>query len=182
MAPRLMAALGSQRERYQSAAEIHRCSGIAPVVASSGKQHWVHWRWACPKFLRLTFQRVGTPFDCVLGLGSRVLRPAARKREPAEYGDPLARLQMDSHPFPLLGAFQAVRRGRLSSSIGGASAESTAHRCSCRPPVEKRRWLQQNRASRGLTEKLRCLSSYQTLHCTAAFQIRKAKTIRSGKQ
>ena len=55
MAPRLMAALGSQRERYQSAAEIQQYSGIAPVVASSGKQHWVHWRWACPKFLRQTF-------------------------------------------------------------------------------------------------------------------------------
>jgi transposase len=55
MAPRLVAALGSQRERYQSAAEIQRYSGIAPVVASSGKQHWVHWRWACPKFLRQTF-------------------------------------------------------------------------------------------------------------------------------
>jgi len=55
MAPRLIAALGSQRERYQSAAEIQRYSGIAPVVASSGKQHWVHWRWACPKFLRQTF-------------------------------------------------------------------------------------------------------------------------------
>jgi len=44
MAPRLVAALGSQRERYQSAVEIQRYSGIAPVVASSGKQHWVHWR------------------------------------------------------------------------------------------------------------------------------------------
>src|SRR5262245_6578440 len=55
MAPRLMAALGSRRERYQSAAEIQRYSGIAPVVVSSGKQHWVHWRWACPKFLRQTF-------------------------------------------------------------------------------------------------------------------------------
>jgi transposase len=55
MAPRLIAALGSQRERYQSAAEIQQYSGIAPVVASSGKQHWVHWRWACPKFLRQTF-------------------------------------------------------------------------------------------------------------------------------
>ncbi len=55
MAPRLIAALGSQRERYQSAAELQRYSGIAPVVASSGKQHWVHWRWACPKFLRQTF-------------------------------------------------------------------------------------------------------------------------------
>ena len=55
MAPRLIAAMGSQRERYQSAAEIQRYSGIAPVVASSGKQRWVHWRWACPKFLRQTF-------------------------------------------------------------------------------------------------------------------------------
>ena len=51
MAPRLIAALGSQRERYQGAAEIQRYSGIAPVVASSGKQHWVHWRWACSAFV-----------------------------------------------------------------------------------------------------------------------------------
>ncbi len=55
LAPRLIAALGSRRERYQNAAEVQRYSGIAPVVASSGKQHWVHWRWACPKFLRQTF-------------------------------------------------------------------------------------------------------------------------------
>ena len=55
MAPRLIAALGSQRERYQSAVEIQRYSGIAPVVASSGQQNWVQWRWSCPKFLRQTF-------------------------------------------------------------------------------------------------------------------------------
>jgi len=55
MAPRLIAAMGSQRERYPSAAEIQQYSGIAPVVASSGKLRWVHWRWACPKFLRQTF-------------------------------------------------------------------------------------------------------------------------------
>ena len=34
---------------------VQRYSGIAPVVASSGKQHWVHWRWACPEFFRQTF-------------------------------------------------------------------------------------------------------------------------------
>jgi len=55
LAPRLVGALGSQRDRYQSADEILRYSGIAPVVERSGKQHWVHWRWACPKFLRQTF-------------------------------------------------------------------------------------------------------------------------------
>jgi hypothetical protein len=55
LTPRLIAAMGSQRERYQVAQEIQCYSGIAPVVASSGQQHWVHWRWACPKFLRQTF-------------------------------------------------------------------------------------------------------------------------------
>lgn len=56
LVPRLMAALGTQRDRYQSAGEIQCYSGIAPVVERSGNQHWVHWRWACPKFLRQTFQ------------------------------------------------------------------------------------------------------------------------------
>lgn len=55
LAPRLIAALGSQRDRYQTAHEIQCYSGIAPVTASSGKQKWVHWRWCCPRFLRQTF-------------------------------------------------------------------------------------------------------------------------------
>src|SRR5947209_14562840 len=55
LAPRLIAALGTRRDRYQSASELQCYSGIAPVLASSGKQHWVHWRWACPKFVRQTF-------------------------------------------------------------------------------------------------------------------------------
>ena len=55
LTPRLIAALGSQRDRYQTAHEVQCYSGIAPVVATSGKQRWVHWRWACPKFLRQTF-------------------------------------------------------------------------------------------------------------------------------
>jgi len=56
LAPRLAAAFGSDRHRYQSAEEIQQFSGIAPVTESSGKMHWVHWRMACPKFLRQTFQ------------------------------------------------------------------------------------------------------------------------------
>jgi len=60
LAPRLIAALGTQRDRYQSASELQSYSGIAPVLASSGKQCWVHWRWACPKFLRQTFHEWAT--------------------------------------------------------------------------------------------------------------------------
>jgi len=55
LAPRLIAALGTQRDRYARASDLQCYSGIAPVLATSGKQHWVHWRWACPKFLRQTF-------------------------------------------------------------------------------------------------------------------------------
>jgi hypothetical protein len=31
-------------------------TGIAPVTEASGKSRWVHFRRACPKFLRQTFQ------------------------------------------------------------------------------------------------------------------------------
>ena len=55
LAPRLLAAFGSQRERYGSAQEMQSYSGIAPVTESSGKKQWVHFRFACPKFLRQTF-------------------------------------------------------------------------------------------------------------------------------
>ena len=55
IAPRLIAAMGSQRDRYDSAYQIQCYSGIAPVVSSSGKKHHVHCRWACPAFLRQTF-------------------------------------------------------------------------------------------------------------------------------
>jgi len=55
LAPRLAAAFGSNRHRYQSAEELQQFSGIAPVTESSGKTCWVHWRMACPKFLRQTF-------------------------------------------------------------------------------------------------------------------------------
>jgi transposase len=55
LAPRLLAAFGSQRERYDSAREVQCYSGIAPVTEKSGKMKWVHFRWACPKFLRQSF-------------------------------------------------------------------------------------------------------------------------------
>jgi transposase len=55
LAPRLIAAFGTCRDRYRTAHELQCYSGIAPVVESSGKQRWVHYRWSCPKFLRQTF-------------------------------------------------------------------------------------------------------------------------------
>ena len=42
-------------EEIATAAALQMLTGIAPVTERSGKRHWVHWRWACPKFLRQTF-------------------------------------------------------------------------------------------------------------------------------
>jgi transposase len=55
LVPRLIAALGTDRTRYRTAHELQCYSGIAPVIESSGKQRWIHYRRACPKFLRQTF-------------------------------------------------------------------------------------------------------------------------------
>ena len=44
-APRLLVAFGENRERYQSANEIQRYAGIAPVLERSGNQSWTHWRF-----------------------------------------------------------------------------------------------------------------------------------------
>jgi transposase len=55
LAPRLLVAFGEDRDRYQTAQDLLRYAGIAPVKESSGQKSWVHWRWSCPKFLRQTF-------------------------------------------------------------------------------------------------------------------------------
>lgn len=55
LAPRLLVAFGEQRERFKSAADMQKYSGIAPVTERSGKKHWVHWRLQCPTFMRQTF-------------------------------------------------------------------------------------------------------------------------------
>lgn len=55
MGPRMLAALGDNRERFHSAEEIQSYAGIAPVTERSGQKCWVHWRWQCSKFVRQTF-------------------------------------------------------------------------------------------------------------------------------
>jgi hypothetical protein len=55
LAPRLLCAFGSQRDRWEDAESVASFSGIAPVTKQSGKQRQVHRRFACPKYLRQTF-------------------------------------------------------------------------------------------------------------------------------
>ena len=55
LAPRLLCAFGSRRDRWEDAESLASFSGIAPVTKRSGKQCKVHRRFACPKHLRQTF-------------------------------------------------------------------------------------------------------------------------------
>ncbi|WP_316431703.1 transposase [Leptolyngbya sp. NK1-12] len=55
LAPRLLAAFGEDRLRFDNAQQMMCYFGIAPVRESSGKKNWVPWRWSCPIFLRQTF-------------------------------------------------------------------------------------------------------------------------------
>ncbi|WP_019029713.1 IS110 family transposase, partial [Colwellia piezophila] len=55
MAPRLLVAMGENRDRFKHASEVQMYAGIAPVTQRSGQKSWVHWRWQCSKFLRQSF-------------------------------------------------------------------------------------------------------------------------------
>jgi len=56
LGPRLLAGLGSQRERFAaSAAQLQRYTGVAPVTKRSGGSCYIHRRYCCPKFHRQSF-------------------------------------------------------------------------------------------------------------------------------
>ena len=55
LAPRLLTAFGSDRERWDHADQIASYAGEAPVTRQSGKQKSVHRRYSCPQYLRQTF-------------------------------------------------------------------------------------------------------------------------------
>jgi len=55
LTPRLIAAFGTNRARYQDAEELQRFSGIAPITRASGRTKSVRFRRAASKFLRQTF-------------------------------------------------------------------------------------------------------------------------------
>jgi len=55
LAPRLLAGLGSERERFGRAENLQRLSGIAPVTKQSGGKCHIHRRYLCPTFLKQSF-------------------------------------------------------------------------------------------------------------------------------
>jgi transposase len=55
LGPRLLASMGSERDRFASPAHLQRFSGIAPVTKQSGASRYIHRRYRCPVFCKQTF-------------------------------------------------------------------------------------------------------------------------------
>jgi transposase len=55
LAPRLLVAFGTNRDRFGSATEVAQFYGVAPVIRQSGRTQSVHTRHRCPKFGRQSF-------------------------------------------------------------------------------------------------------------------------------
>lgn len=55
LTPRVIAAFGTNREKFTAAIDLQSFSGIGPVTERSGKRHVVKRRLACPKFVLQTF-------------------------------------------------------------------------------------------------------------------------------
>ncbi|MEQ9321587.1 MAG: transposase [Polyangiaceae bacterium] len=54
-APRLLAAFGEDRERFDNAGDVQCSTGIAPVLKRSGDMAIVQMRYRCDRFLKQTF-------------------------------------------------------------------------------------------------------------------------------
>lgn len=55
LAPRLLAAFGTDRHRFRSPTEVQNAMGISPIKKASGNVLLIQWRKGCPKFLRQRF-------------------------------------------------------------------------------------------------------------------------------
>jgi transposase len=55
LATRLLATMGADRERFESATNLQRYTGIAPVTKQSGGKRYIHRHYLCPKYHRQSF-------------------------------------------------------------------------------------------------------------------------------
>lgn len=96
LAPRLLAAWGSDRKRFPGADNMQCFAGPAPVTVRSGKSKWVHRRFAGPSFVGQTFHEFAAP--------SRLKSPWAQA-----YYQQMREKGNDHHPAVRALAFKWIR-------------------------------------------------------------------------
>jgi len=121
LVPRMMAAFGTRRERYQSAYEMQCYSGIAPITEASGNS-----LGPCPLCLPQAsapdISRIRGQFHPAIEVGPGLLPGSAEGEEPiAPRGGPLAGIQMAAHhPYDEEIYMQSLRRrgSLLAGTLG----------------------------------------------------------------
>ena len=95
LAPRLLCAFGSQRNRWEHADCLASFTGIAPVTFQSGKSRGVHRRHACSKYLRQTFHEFAECARRYLPVEQSPISHAPRPRDEASRCATKDRSQLD---------------------------------------------------------------------------------------
>jgi len=99
LAPRLLAAFGSQRARYGSAQEVQAYSGIAPVER---KKEVDTFSLGGPEVSATKLSRVGWALDYAVAVGTVLLRATTPTGQGAPRRGASAGIQMDTYRIPLL--------------------------------------------------------------------------------
>jgi transposase len=115
LAPRLLVAFGSRRERWRHSLDLATYSGIAPVIEQSGKRSIVHWRSRLSQIRPTKPARICALFPALLYLGQTLLSNPARSRQQPPRRAPRPGLQMDPHSFPLLAGSLPLRSRQIYS-------------------------------------------------------------------
>jgi len=108
LGPRLLASLGSQRERFDSAANLQHYTGIAPVTKKSGGYQEKRRLLLHPPALSVSeippakFPRVCQGERPAQSLGGGVLSATTHQRRSASHGGARTSLQMATHYLALL--------------------------------------------------------------------------------
>ena len=102
MAPRLLAAFGSQRERYGSAQEVQTVQWDRAGDGKEREKEVGTFSLGLSEVSAAELSRVGRALDCALAVGASLLPAAAATWQGAPRGGAGIGLQMDSHRISLL--------------------------------------------------------------------------------
>lgn len=118
MAPRLLVAFGTNRNRFASAQEVQQFYGIAPVKKQSGQSRVVHMRHRCPKFARQSFHENAGHAVRKEGWAKTFYEQQRAQKKRPSCGGAFGGLQTDADLFPLLAGPEMLCRQHLRKGPG----------------------------------------------------------------
>jgi hypothetical protein len=117
LGPRLLASLGSQRERFGAAADLQHYTGVAPVTKRSGGSCYIHRRYLLSEVPPAELPRVCQGQPAVEPLGGGLLPATTDQRQSASDGGAGAGVQMAAGHLALLAESHSLSRSHLPGGL-----------------------------------------------------------------